>query len=634
MAFVRSAWKILVAIKDGLALLLLLFFFGLLFAILSASPNPTSIKSGALLIDLNGTIVEEPAIIDPVAVLVRGQVPIRQYRLRDVLHAINTAADDDRIKAIVLDLNGFIGAGQVSVEQIGAALDRAKAQKKPVYVFATYYSDDSYLLAAHADEIWLDPMGGIAFAGPGGNQLYFKALLDRLNVTANVYKVGTYKSAVEPFLRNDQSPEAEAAARALYAPLWQGWQDNVAKARPQAQYADYAADPARFATAVKGDLTKLAIDLKLVDKIGDRDAFGQHIAKIAGEGDKEDPVKYAHNMLADWVAANPPETDGSPIGVVTIAGNIVDGEAGPGTAGGSRIAALLDKGLERDDLKALVVRVDSPGGSAFASEEIRRAIERYRAADIPVVISFANVAASGGYWVATAGDVIFAEPSTITGSIGIFAILPSFEKALAQYGVTADGVATTPLSGQPDVFAGPNDAVSTLLQTGIEHDYGVFLKLVADARGKTPEQIDTIAQGRVWDGGTARQLGLVDRFGSFDAALAEAAKLAKLEPDDYHPVYLTTQETGFKQFLAGFFTPSSADAPAAQTRGLVAHLAWQRQAGLAQIVRDVNMLVTANGAQAQCLECRALLPFAGGNDDGMGAAISLWTRLTRGGLEN
>ena len=607
MAFVRGAWKILVAIKDGLVLLLLLLFFGLLFVALSAAPNPAAIHSGALVLDLDGTIVEEPETIDPIGTFLSGQVPVKQYRLRDVLHGIEAAADDERINAIVLDLDGFLGGGQVSLEQIGEALDRAKAKGKPIYSYATFYSDDAYLLAARANEIWLDPMGGIAFTGPGGNRLYYKALLDRLDITAHVYKVGTYKSAVEPYLRNDQSPEAEAATRAIYEPLWQAWQENVAKARPKAEFVDYAADPATFAKGVDGDLTKLAINLKLADKIGDRTAFGERVAKVAGEDKGSDaPGSFAQNSLTDWVAAEPPAMPGDAIGVVTVAGTIVDGEAGPGTAGGARIAELLEAGLEQGNLKALVVRVDSPGGSAYASEEIRRGIEKYRALDIPVVISMANVAASGGYWVATAGDKIVAEPSTITGSIGIFAVLPSFEKALAKYGVNADGVATTPLSGQPDLFAGTNASFDTMIQSGIENDYRRFLKLVGDARGKTPEQIDKIAQGRVWDGGTARQIGLVDRFGSIDEALEEAAKLAKLEKGEYHAFYLETQETGFQRFLESLFSP----APAEQSRGMVAHLAWQQQAGFNQLISDLDALTSAKGVQAQCLECRALLPFS------------------------
>lgn len=605
MGFVKGAWKVLVAIKDGLVLLAMLLFFGIILAALSSRPNPAAVTEGALLVKLDGVIVEEPENIDPIATLLGGQAPLKQFRERDVIRAIDTAAEDDRIKVIALDLDRFMGGGQVSLEQIGEAIGRAKAKGKPVYSFATFYSDSAYLLAAHASEIWIDPMGGAAFTGPGGSRLYYKDFLDRFKVTAHVYRVGTYKSAVEPYLRSDQSPEAKQALLAVYQPIWANWQANVKKARPKADLASYIADPGAAVTAANGDLVKLATDRKIIDKVGDRTAFGKRVAALAGADEDEGPGAFKHTSLGDWVAANPAKTGGDEVGVITIAGTIVDGEAGPGTAGGDRIEKLLHEGLQRDNLKALVVRVDSPGGSAFASEQIRRAIEVYRGRKIPVVISMGNVAASGGYWVATAGDTIFAEPSTITGSIGIFAVLPSFERALADYGVKADGVATTDLSGQPDVFGGFNSTVDTFIQGTIEHDYRRFLGLVGKARGMTAAQVDQIAQGRVWDGGTARQIKLVDRFGSIDDAIAEAAKRAKLKDDGYSVRYLQTEPDAFEQFVSGMFGPTE---DSQQAHGLVAQLAWQQQAALGQVIGDLNVLGGTQGVQAWCLECSGALP--------------------------
>ncbi len=605
MGFVKGAWKVLVAIKDGLVLLAMLLFFGIILAALSSRPNPAAVTEGALLVKLDGVIVEEPENIDPIATLLGGQAPLKQFRERDVIRAIDTAAEDDRIKVIALDLDRFMGGGQVSLEQIGEAIGRAKAKGKPVYSFATFYSDSAYLLAAHASEIWIDPMGGAAFTGPGGSRLYYKDFLDRFKVTAHVYRVGTFKSAVEPYLRSDQSPEAKQALLAVYQPIWANWQANVKKARPKADLASYIADPGAAVTAANGDLVKLATDRKIIDKVGDRTAFGKRVASLAGADEDDGPGAFKHTSLGDWVAANPAKTGGDEVGVITIAGTIVDGEAGPGTAGGDRIEKLLHEGLQRDNLKALVVRVDSPGGSAFASEQIRRAIETYRGRKIPVVISMGNVAASGGYWVATAGDTIFAEPSTITGSIGIFAVLPSFERALADYGVKADGVATTDLSGQPDVFGGFNSTVDTFIQGTIEHDYRRFLGLVGKARGMTPAQVDQIAQGRVWDGGTARQIKLVDRFGSIDDAIAEAAKRAKLKDDGYSVRYLQTEPDAFEQFVSGMFGPTE---DSQQAHGLVAQLAWQQQAALGQVIGDLNVLGGTQGVQAWCLECSGALP--------------------------
>lgn len=605
MGFVKGAWKVLVAIKDGLVLLAMLMFFGLILAALSWRPNPAAVTDGALLVKLDGVIVEEPENIDPFATVLGGRAPLKQYRERDLIRAIDTAATDDRIKVIVLDLASFMGGGQVSLEQVGEAIGRAKAKGKPVLSFATFYSDAAYMLAAHGSEIWVDPMGGAAFTGPGGSRLYYKDALDRFKVTAHVYRVGTFKSAVEPYLRSDQSPEAEQALLAVYRPIWDNWQATVRKARPQADIAGLIADPAGAVTAANGDLVKIATDRKIVDKVGDRTAFGKRVAKLAGADEDEGPGAFKHTNLKDWVAANPAKTGGDEVQVVTIAGTIVDGDAGPGTAGGDRIEKLLHDGLERDNVKALVVRVDSPGGSAFASEQIRRAIEEYRARKIPVIISMGNVAASGGYWVATAGDAIFAEPSTITGSIGIFAVLPSFERALAEYGVRADGVATTPLSGQPDLLGGFNSTVDTFIQGTIEHDYRRFLALVGKARGMSVDEVDNIAQGRVWDGGTARQIKLVDRFGSIDDAIAEAAKRAKLGKDSYSVKYLETEPDPFEQFVSGMFAPAEEEK---QASGLVARLAWQQRAALGQVLGDLNVLCGAEGVQAWCLECSGALP--------------------------
>ncbi|MEZ5710833.1 MAG: signal peptide peptidase SppA [Blastomonas sp.] len=607
MSFARSAWKILVAIKDGLVLLFMLMFFGLIFAALSARPNAAAVHEGALVLDLDGTIVEEPETVDPLAVLAGSQMPVRQFRLQDVLNGIKTASEDEDVKAIVLDLDGFLGGGQVALEQVSEALGKAKKKGKPVLAFATFYGDSAYLLASQASEIWVDPMGGAAFAGPGGSGLYYRGLMDELGVKAHVYRVGTYKSAVEPYLRSDQSAESKEALKAVLDPLWQNWLDAVKKARPKAKVAEFAADPSGVAEPAKGNFARLAVNLGIADKLGSRADFGKRVAKLAGIDDEDIPGSFKHSLLADWNAANAPDTPGDPIAVVTVAGTIVDGDAGPGTAGGDRIVDLLEQGLKRDDIKALVVRVDSPGGSAFASEQIRRSIEAYRARKIPVVISMANLAASGGYWVATAGDRILAEPSTVTGSIGVFAVIPSFEDALGKWGVNADGVRTTPLSGQPDIVGGFSPEVETLIQSGVENDYSQFLSLVAKARGKTPEQVDAIAQGRIWDGGSARQIGLVDRFGSLDDALAEAAKLAKID-GEFHPVFLRSEASGFEAFLNDAFKPKPQGRKA---RGMIAQLAWQQQAVMAQIFGDMQMMLGGVGVQARCLECQSLVPASG-----------------------
>ena len=596
----RILWKFVVGVKDLLVLLLLLLFFALLFAVLRSAPNPAAVSDGALLLRLDGTISEQPAQPDPVALLASGTVPPAEIRQRDVIRALDLAVTDSRVKVVVLDMEKFLGGGQTSLAAIGDRIEKVKKAGKPVYAYALAYTDDSYQLAAHASEIWVDPLGGAILTGPGGSRLYYKDLMDRLGVTAHIYRVGTYKSAVEPYMRSDQSPEAEAALKAVYDEMWADWRTDVAKARPQAQIDGLLADPAGAVEGTKGDLAQLALNTKLVDKLGDRVAFGKFVASKAGKDSDGRTGGFASIPMDALLASHAPDSSGSNIGVVTIAGEIVDGEAGPGVAAGDTIADLIYDALDKKDLKALVVRVDSPGGSVMASERIRLAIAEAKARKLPVVVSMANLAASGGYWVSTPADVIFAEPSTITGSIGKFGVIPSGEKALAKIGVHADGVKTTPLSGEPDVIGGFSPEFDRVVQSVIENGYSDFLSLVATSRKKTPEQVDAIAQGRVWAGGTARQNGLVDRFGGLDDALAEAAKRAGLKEGDWHAVYVEPQP-GFAETLLGSLAPKRAavSAPA----DLFAMAAMKQQLLFDRVAADADMLTSVKGAQARCLEC-------------------------------
>ena len=600
MAFAKGVWKLLVGIKDGLSLLFLLLFFMALFAILTARPSPAQVREGALLLDLAGVVVEEKSIIDPVEALLSGTTPIAEFDVQHVVHAIDTAASDDRISAIVLDLSGFLGGGHVHMKDIGEALQRARDADKPVLTYGVGYGDDAMMLAAHASEVWLDPLGGAVIAGPGGNRLYFGQLLDDLNINTRIYRVGTYKSAVEPFDRSDMSPEARENAEALYGALWEEWQATVKKARPALDLDTVTKTPAEWVAASRGDLAKAALAAGLVDKLGSRVAFGERVAEIAGEDAYDTaPGAFAHTQYDAWLADNVPTTSGSAIGVVTVAGEIVDGEAGPGTAGGDRIAALLDEALSQD-FAGLVVRVDSPGGSVMASEAIRDAVLRHKAKDIPIAVSMANVAASGGYWVSTPADRIFAEPETITGSIGIFAVVPTFENLAAEYGVNADGVTTTPLSGQPDLVAGFTPEVDAILQSSIEDGYRDFLTRVSEARNLSLERVDTIAQGRVWDGGTARQIGLVDQYGGLDDALAWVAERAELEDGAWHAAFLGDAEQPFDNLLR---TLVLSEARAVPNGDIFSVFAVRQQALIGQVRSDLDRLLTTRGMQAYCLAC-------------------------------
>ena len=605
---VRGTWKLLVAVKDGLVLLAMLLFFGALFAALVAKPNP-SIKPGALLVALDGTVVEQPSAVDPFAAL-SGTRVAREHRLRDVVHALDKARDDKRVKVVVLDLDRFVGGYPAVVAEVGAAVGRVRASGKPVLAYATAYTDSGYLVAANASEIWVNPMGGAMFSGPGGSQLYYKGLIDKLGINAHVYRVGEFKSAVEPFTRTDQSEAARAANQALYGSLFSQWREAVAKARPKAKIDDFVTQPDKLVLAAGGDIAKANLASGLVDQVGDRIAFGNRIAAIDGVGpaDSKAAGSFKAISLKNWIAANPQPKSGAAIGVLTIAGEIVDGKSGSGTAGGDTISKLVLQGLAKKDLKALVVRVDSPGGSALASEQMRLAILQAKEKGLPVVVSMGGLAASGGYWVSTPGEVIFAEPNTITGSIGIFGLIPTFERTLAKIGVTTDGVQTTPLTGQPNIYAGTNAAFDTLVQATIENGYSRFIGLVAQSRRMTPERVNQIGQGRVWDGGTARQLGLVDRFGTLSDAVAEAARRAKLDPDKVHAAYLEKEPGAFEQFVDAM-TSSDNDRVGSEPGDLVSRLAGERRALLAQAVGDARRLVKGNAAmQARCLECAGLGP--------------------------
>jgi protease IV len=602
---VKGAWKLLVGIKDGLVLIFMLLFFGLIFAALSARPN-TTIKDGALVIALNGTLSEQPAEADPFAALAGGSAP-QQYRVRDVVRALDKAATDTRVKAVVLDLDRFMGGYPADVAVVGEAIKRVRDADKPVLAYATAYADSAYTLAANASEIWTNPFGGVLIAGPGGSQLYYKGLIDRLGVNAHVYRVGTYKAAVEPFTREDQSPEAREANQALYGSIFETWRTNVAAARPKAQVGPYLTQPASVVASTNGNIAQANLNAGLIDRIGDRVEFGKRVAEIAGVERRKPVGSFKEIALTRYIAANPLPKTGDQIGVLTVAGEIVDGNAGPGVAAGDTIANALLEGMTKHQLKALVVRVDSPGGSVLASERIRQAILEAKRRGLPVVVSMGGLAASGGYWVSAPGDVIFAEPNTITGSIGIFGLIPTFEGTLAKIGVTTDGVQTTPLSGQPDVLGGTNTEVDAILQANIENGYRRFVGLVANSRGMSRERVDQIGQGRVWDGGTARQLGLVDRLGGIDDAIAEAARRANLDPETVRPVYLEKEPSAFAKFIASMASSGEDDAsePAAD---LFAKMGANRRATFAQAVGDMRRLTQGTSVQVRCLECGGFGP--------------------------
>ena len=601
MRLLSGAWKILVGIKDGLVLLLLLLFFGVLYALLTASPNPVVPGNGALHLNLEGIIVEQPEETNPFDALTGGET-IRQHRLRDIVQALESAATDDRVTAVALDLDGFFGGGQTAIARVGDAIQTVRDADKPVIAFATGYGDDAYALAAHASEIWVHPMGGALILGPGGNRLYYGDMLRRFGVTANIFRAGEFKSAVEPYSRADQSPEAREASQALADSLFEAWREDVARARPDANIDAIIATPADLVEAANNDLATAARNAGMVDEIGTRLDWQARVAEISGE---DETTGFQSIRLANWIAANPRSGGSTNLGVVTVAGTIVDGEAPAGTAGGETIADLLHEASENHDFSALVLRVDSPGGSALASERIRRAVLSFAETegDIPVVVSMGNLAASGGYWVATAGDHIMAEPGTITGSIGVFSIIPSFEGTLDQLDIGADGVTTTPLSGEPDVFGGISPEAQRLLQSGTEDIYRRFLSLVSENRDMPVERIAELAEGRVWAGGTARQLGLVDAFGNLDEAIAEAASRAEVEADDVRVLWIEQPPDPFTEFVRNWTRDEDDAQQTAAPRDIWTMLAPDPRAILATVMAEMQLLMNGPAMQLRCLEC-------------------------------
>ena len=617
MRFARAIWKLLVGIKDALVLIFMLLFFGALYAALSVKPAP--IGEGILALDLDGAVVEQPSRAD-VSELVAGGSPAKEYRLRDLMAALENAKTDDRVKAVALDLDGFTGGGQTALSDLAGAIRDVRASGKPVLAYATGYTDDSYQLASAASEIWLNPLGVVGLAGPGGSRLYYRGLLEKIGVTPHVYRVGTYKAAVEPFTRDDMSPEARQNAQALADALLESWRESVAKGRSKAQVDPYMRNMTAAVQAAGGDMAKAALNAGLVDKLADRQAFEKKLAELGGEDDRA-IGGYERIKLPAYVKETLEEQDDGPIGVVTVAGMIVDGKAAAGTAGGDSIAQVIEKGLARDNLKALVVRIDSPGGSVLASERIRQALLEAKRRNLPVVVSMGSVAASGGYWVATPADFIFAEPSTITGSIGVFGILPSFEGTRQKLGLGADGVKTTPLSGEPDILNGPSPEANQLLQTSVESIYGRFLGIVAQSRKKTPQQIDQVAQGRVWDGGTARQLGLVDGFGSMDEAIAKAAELAKL--GDERGVTYLERPLSFREQLLQMLSQQERDEGATPTDGFA--FLGNGELQLAQAVAELRSVLSGPSIQVRCLECPTVAPArVERRDVGFLAAVGEW----------
>ena len=569
----------------------LLFLVLLVLFILAVShdeQDQLKLESGALVLNLSGQLVEQNSIEETSSRLMKkwidGDEKPTETLVSDVVYAIDQAAKDPNIKGIVLQLQDLESSNLSKLGQITQALDNFRRSGKPVVAGGDFFVQHQYLLAAHADQILLDPAGAVMLQGLGLYNFYYKSALDKFNITPHVFRVGTYKSFVEPYTRDDMSPEAREANSRWLNQLWQAYVKDAASAR---KITADAISPSKEQLlqrlkAAQGNAATYALQQKLVDKLATRDQQVELIAKFAGKAD--DDVGYRHVSLRDYLRHQPDryaDQHKPRIGLIVAAGTIQNGDQPPGTIGGESLSRLLRSVVHDDSIKALVLRIDSPGGSAFAAEQIRTELLAIQAAGKPVVVSMGSMAASGGYWIAADADRIVAEPTTITGSIGVFGLFASIDKALEYVGIHTDGIATTDFAGIDPSRPLP-DHVKQVIQMNVENTYQRFIQLVAKGRNMTPQAVDKIAQGRVWSGLDAKELGLVDELGSQPEAIAAAAKLAKLpnyqveliEPE------LSTSEQLMKQLLA---KSSAVLAPAAVQQ--LADLFGRGQAALAPLQR-------------------------------------------------
>lgn len=531
----RWTWRLLNFIRElilNLFLVLLILVGVGIYLSFQSSSTSTAPARGALLVDLSGVVVDQPSVNNRVRqwgreLLGASSSRLQENSLFDVVDSIRKAKDDKNITGMVLQLNDFAGADQPSLRYIGKALREFRDSGKPIFAIGDSYNQTQYFLASYANKIYLSPQGAVDLHGFATNNLYYKSLLDMLKVTTNIFRVGTYKSAVEPLIRDDMSPAAREADSRWIGGLWQNYLETVAANRqltPQ-QLFPGAAGVLSGLQAAGGDTARYALDNKLVDELASRTAIENQLVKAFGWD------KQANDFNATSIYDYQPKPDanqGGKIAVVFANGAIMDGPQTPGNVGGDTTAAELRQARLDPAIKAVVFRVNSPGGSVSASEVIRSELAAVRASGKPVVVSMGGMAASGGYWVSTPADYIIASPSTLTGSIGIFGIINTYEKTLDTLGVHTDGVATSPLADIAVTKALPQE-FSQLMQLNIENGYKNFLDLVAKSRKMTPQQVDQIAQGHVWLGSDAKANGLVDQLGDFDDAVKKAAELAKLQ---------------------------------------------------------------------------------------------------------
>ncbi|HAZ54157.1 MAG TPA: signal peptide peptidase SppA, partial [Franconibacter helveticus] len=523
---------------------------------------------------------------------------LQENSLFDIVAAIRQAKNDRNITGIVLDLKDFAGADQPSMQYIGKALREFRDSGKPVLAVGESYTQGQYYLASFANKIWLSPQGEVDLHGFATNGLYYKSLLDKLKVSTHVFRVGTYKSAVEPFIRDDMSPQAREADSRWIGELWQNYLNTLAANRqiPASQVFPGAQGLLAGLQKVGGDTAKYALDNKLVDALASSAEVEKALVKQFGWSKKD--KDFSAVSLYDY-PVNKPAQQGASVAVIFANGAIMDGEETQGNVGGDTTASQIRDARLDPQVKAIVLRVNSPGGSVTASEVIRSELAAAKAAGKPVVVSMGGMAASGGYWISTPANYIVANPSTLTGSIGIFGVINTVENSLDSIGVHTDGVATSPLADVSVTKALPPE-VQQMMQLTIENGYQRFINLVAQSRSKTPQQIDEIAQGHVWTGQDAKNNGLVDSLGDFDDAVAKAAELAKLK--SWHVDYYQDEPTFMDMVISGV----SGSVQAMLPQALQAYLPASLSEAAKTVKAQSDKLAAFNDPQnryAFCLTC-------------------------------
>ncbi|ENM5913694.1 signal peptide peptidase SppA [Vibrio mimicus] len=602
----KGIWKAITFIRLALTNLIFLLSIGIIYFIYvhADAPLPSVNKASALILNLSGPIVEQSTHINPMdsfAGSVFGEELPRENVLFDIVDTLRHAKNDNNVTGLVLALGDMPETNLTKLRYIAKAINEFKSSGKPVYAVGDFYNQSQYYLASYADKIYLAPDGAVLLKGYSAYSMYYKTLLEKLDVTTHVFRVGTYKSAIEPFVRDDMSDAARESASRWLTQLWSAYVDDVAANR-QIDIKTLTPTMDEFVAQLKevgGDLAALSKQVGLVDELATRQQVRQTLAETFGSDGKD---SYNAISYYEYKASMKPTllNEANDIAVVVASGAIMDGSQPRGTVGGDTVAGLLREARNDSNVKAVVLRVDSPGGSAFASEVIRNEIEALKAAGKPVVVSMSSLAASGGYWISLSADKIVAQPTTLTGSIGIFSVITTFEKGLNNLGIYTDGVGTTPFSGQ-GVTTGLTQGAKDAIQLGIEHGYQRFISLVAEKRGLTLKAVDELAQGRVWTAQDAQTLGLVDQLGDFDDAVHLAADLAQL--DQYNLYWVEEPLTPAQQFLQDLLgqvrVSLGLDVSALLPKSLQPLATeWQQQTSL------LNQLNDPKGQYAFCLPCQ------------------------------